>query len=450
MTPNRALGIAAASSTSAFLFFILFLLLAFGVLGCESDAAPPPPPLTDGELAMVRTLSPLPPLGPDTTNRYAADPAAATFGQRLFFDAGYSGPIAVASTLGQVGEAGRISCASCHLGPGLVDTRSQPGTVSVGAGYLGRNSLGLINASYYKWVNWAGRFSAQWQLPLAVAENASNMNSDRLRVAHRIFDKYAADYQAVFGPLDPALGTDATRFPASAKPKANAMAADGAWEAMTDADRTAVNAIYVNYGKAIAAYLRKLVSPTSPFDDFVAGRTAALTAEEVAGLKVFLGKGRCASCHKGPNFTDDDFHNLGVPQTGEHVPMLDNGRFADIPPLLASPFNDKGPFSDDRNTGRLDGLTATPPESTRGQFRTPTLRNVADSPPYMHAGQLATLEAVIDFYDRGGGEPSVGTKDALMVPLGLSATEKANLAAFLRALRTGALPAALLQDTSAK
>jgi cytochrome c peroxidase len=192
------------------------------------------------------------------------------------------------------------------------------------------------------------------------------------------------------------------------------------------------------------------VSPTSPFDELVAGRTTALGAAEVAGLQVFLGKGRCVSCHKGPNLTDDDFHNLGVPQSGDHVPPTDNGRFADIPPLVASPFNDQGPHSDDRNTGRLDGLMAMPPESTKGQFRTPSLRNVGDGAPYMHAGQLATLEDVVEFYDRGGGEPPAGDKDTAMVALNLTATEKANLVAFLRALKTAPLPASLLTDTSAR
>jgi cytochrome c peroxidase len=411
--------------------------------------------LTAAQLEEAKKLSPLPDLPKDPTNKYADQPAAATLGQRLFFDPAYSGPIAVASDgsnggLGMMGEAGKISCASCHMGAGLADQRSKPGTVSLGAGYLGRNALGLLNSSYYRWTNWAGRFSAQWELPIAVIENANNMNGTRLRVAHLVFDKYRADYEAIFGPLEPALGTDAVRFPATGKPKA-AMAADGPWELMTPADRLVVNTIYVNVSKALEAYTRKLVSKSSRFDAFMGGATAALTAREQHGLGVFLGKGQCVSCHAGPNFTDDDFHNLGVPQTGERVPAADLGRFTDITPLLASPLNSAGDFSDDKTTGRLAGLVNPPPDSTKAQFRTPSLRNVANSGPYMHAGQFKTLAEVVDFYDRGGGDPVTGsTKDARLKPLALTADEKADLVAFLDTLTLAGVPPAVLEDTSKK
>jgi cytochrome c peroxidase len=415
------------------------------------DLAPDGPSLSSA----ARSLSPLPDLPKDPTNKYADNAAAAALGQRLFFDTAYSGTLTVGSDganggLGNMGEAGKISCASCHLGSGLSDTRSKPGSVSLGAGYLGRNALGLVNSSYYRWVNWAGRFSAQWELPLAVAENANNMNSTRLRVAHVVFDKYRADYEAIFGPMEPAIGTDPVRFPAAGKPKA-AMAADGPWEMMAPADRQVVTTIFVNFGKALEAYLRRLVSKSSRFDDFAAGNASALDATEQRGLAVFLGKGQCTPCHGGPNFTDDDFHAMGVPQTGDHVPAMDLGRFTDIPPLLASPLNSAGDASDDKTTGRLTGLTNPPPDGTKGQFRTPSLRNVATTGPYMHAGQFATLAQVIDFYDKGGGDPvGGGTKDSRLKPLGLSAEEKADLAAFLGSLTSAPLPAALLEDTSRK
>jgi cytochrome c peroxidase len=415
-----------------------------------ADAAPDQFSLSTEQVAQARKLSPLPELPKDPTNKYADTAAAATFGQRLFFDPGYSGALAVASDLGMMGEPGKISCASCHMGAGLDDKRSQPGTVSLGAGYLGRNALGLVNSSYYRWTNWGGRFSAQWELPLAVAENANNMNSTRLRIAHLVFDRYRADYEAIFGPLEPALGTDPARFPPAGKPKA-AMVADGPWELMAPADRAIVNTIFVNFAKALAAYTRKLVSKSSRFDSFVAGDAGMLSASEQRGLAVFLDKGQCVACHGGPNFTDDDFHNLGVPQLGERVPAMDMGRFGDIPPLLASPLNSAGDFSDDKTTGRLAGLSNPPPDSTKGQFRTPSLRNVAGTAPYMHAGQLRTLADVVDFYDRGGGDAAAGTvKDTRLKVLGLTAEEKGDLVAFLGALTSAPVPAALLQDTSMK
>jgi len=171
---------------------------------------------------------------------------------------------------------------------------------------------------------------------------------------------------------------------------------------MAAGDRDIVNRIFANYGKALAAYVRKLVSRDAPFDQFVAGDTNAITTSAIRGLKVFLAKG-CVTCHAGPTFSDDKFHALVVPQTGLHVPATDNGRYQDVPALLASAFNTNGAFSDDTATGKLTGLAQD--ASQMGQFRTRTLRNVAQSAPFMHSGQFATLADVVAFYDQGGGDP---------------------------------------------
>jgi cytochrome c peroxidase len=274
------------------------------------------------------------------------------------------------------------------------------------------------------------------------------MNSDRLRVVHALHDRYRADYEAIFGPMNPGL-SDPTRFPPSGKPKA-AAAADGVWEQMAEPDRLLVNQMFANFGKVLEAYVRRLSSDRSRLDDYVGGHDSMLSADEVAGLRLFIGKAGCVTCHKGPHLSDDQFHNLGVQQAGAHAPAMDLGRFADVPPLLASPFNSAGAFSDDPHAGRLEGLTATPPAAQQGQFRTPSLRNVAATPPYMHAGQLATLEDVVDFYDRGGDTPTVGTKDPLIRPLELSPPEKAQLVAFLKTLTASLSTPGLMEDTSAR
>jgi cytochrome c peroxidase len=167
------------------------------------------------------------------------------------------------------------------------------------------------------------------------------------------------------------------------------------------------------------------------------------------GASLFVGKARCASCHNGPHFSDGLFHNLGVPQTGDKVPASDDGRYKDVPPLLTSPFSSAtAPWSDDTNTGRLAGLTNPMPESTRGAFRTASLRNVALTPPYMHSGQINTLSAVIDFYNGGGLTPVSGTKDPLLVPLFLTTAERTDLVAFLESLSGEPVAASLLVDTS--
>ena len=394
-------------------------------------------------------------LPPDPTNRFADSTDAATLGQKLFFERAVSGPLAVANDginggLGLVGDVGRISCASCHIGITLDDRRSNPNNVSLGANFLTRNALPLLNASFYTWTNWGGRFSAQWELPIGVLENVRNMNGDRLRLAHVVFSKYRAAYEALAGAALPdAIGTDATRFPATGKPKA-AGADDGPWEMMMADDQLVVNTLFVNYGKFIEAYLRKLVSGGSRYDRYVTGDRAALTASEVNGLGVFLGKGNCAACHSGPLFTDNKFHNLGLPQVGPNVPATDLGRLADVPPLVASAFSSAGIFSDDRTTGRLTDLTATPPEEWRGQFRTSSLRNVAASGPYMHAGQIGTLEGVVSFYNHIADTAApVGARDPLLHGLDLTTQEQSDLVAFLGTLNSAPLPPALLMDTSA-
>jgi len=436
------------------------------VVGCGDDRAAPidaapgdapevdAGPLSPAELVEIAKLSPLPAVPADPTNAFADDPKVAALGQMLFFDKSYSGGLAVADDgtnggLGAAGNTGKVACASCHAAgsDAMDDQRTRPNNVSLGTNYGTRNALGVVNSAFYKWTNWGGRFDSQWSLPLAVAENASIMKSTRLEIAHMLFAKYRTEYDAIFPvALDPALdptAADAARFPPAGKPKA-AAAADGPWELMAAGDRDIVNRIFANYGKAMQAYLRKLVSRDAPFDRFVAGDSRAISAAAVRGLKTFLAS--CVTCHSGPRFADDEFHAIGVPQTGPRVPAVDTGRFQDVPGLLGSPFNTNGVFSDDVTTGRLTGLAQD--ASQTGQFRTKSLRNLM-SGPFMHSGQLATLEDVVAFYDAGGGTPPAGgTKDPRIQPLGLSTQARADLVEFLQTLSGTPVPAPLLTDTS--
>jgi cytochrome c peroxidase len=145
--------------------------------------------------------------------------------------------------------------------------------------------------------------------------------------------------------------------------------------------------------RALASYVRSILSGDSPFDRFVGGDLSALSAEQQAGLQLFRGKGNCVACHVGPNFTDERLHNTGV--------AWRDGKFAD-------------------------------PGAGQGNFKTPTLREVARTAPYMHDGSIATLEDVIEYYDRGGNRnPGL---DPELRPLRLSEAEKRNLIAFLRCL----------------
>ncbi len=152
---------------------------------------------------------------------------------------------------------------------------------------------------------------------------------------------------------------------------------------------------------ALASYLRTIVAGGSPVDRYLNGDRRALTELEQEGLRVFRQGGRCTACHIGPNFTDERFHNTGIAwQDGK---LLDAGRFA------------------------VTGEKGDP-----GAFKTPTLREIARTAPYMHDGSLDTLEEVVDFYARGGNaNPDL---DRFIRPRDLSPFEKQALVAFLRSL----------------
>jgi cytochrome c peroxidase len=340
--------------------------------------------------------------------------------------------------LGAKDELHKVSCKSCHSGAALDDERSNPDNISSGTGLHSRNSPALVNSSFYVWTNWGGRFAAQWELPPVVVESPVIMNGTRLAVAHRIFDAYKTDYEAVFGAITAPLG-DTARFPLTGKPT------QATFEGMTADDKTAVNRILANYGKALAAYTRKLVSREAPFDAWMAGDDSALTASQLKGAKLFVKTG-CLNCHSGAHFSDHDFHDLGVLQTGAGVLATDDGRFKDLPGLLTSAININTPFSDKTDTGKLAGLTNPPPDSMKGQFRTPSLRGVAQSAPYMHSGQLATLSAVIDFYAVAG---TLDTGAGQLTPFSITPQEKADLIAFLGTLTGKPVDNALLLDTAA-
>ena len=385
-------------------------------------------------------MSPLPAVPADPTNAFADNAAAATLGQRFFFDEQFSGAIVVTNDLGAKDDLHKVSCKSCHSGAALDDERSVPDDISQGTNLHTRNSPSLINSSFYPWTNWGGRFAAQWELPPAVVENGAIMNSTRLAVAHRIFDAYKLEYQTVFATtLDTGLGNDTARFPLTGKPT------QAAFDNMAADDKLIVNRILANFGKALAAYTRKLTSREAPFDTWMAGDDSAFNASQLNGAKLFVKDG-CINCHTGAHFSDGDFHDLGVPQTDVRLLTIDDGRFKDLPGLLNSTMNVNSQFSDKTDTGKLAGLSSPPPDSMKGQFRTASLRGVAESAPYMHSGQFADLSAVIDFYAAAG---SVDTGTGQLTAFTITPQEKADLIAFLGTLTGKPVDNALLIDTAA-
>jgi cytochrome c peroxidase len=212
---------------------------------------------------------------------------------------------------------------------------------------------------------------------------------------------------------------------------------------MAHDDRGAANRIFANVGKAIAAYERRIVSRDAPFDRFVAGlrdgdpgELAALGAGAQRGLALFVGRANCGVCHVGPSFTDGEFHDTGLARGPDG--RLDAGRYDGVPALLEDEFNGLGTYSDaPDDPGRLTRFLASRPEHL-GQFKTPTLRNVALTAPYMHDGRLATLEDVVRYYARIDPRTFVGHhREAILQPIALDDDDVRDLVAFLESL-TGA------------
>jgi cytochrome c peroxidase len=223
---------------------------------------------------------------------------------------------------------------------------------------------------------------------------------------------------------------------------------------MEPAARDAVSRVFANMGKAIAAYERSLHHEFSRLDRYIEqllgsdlGGPATLTPQEVRGLRLFIGKGDCVSCHNGPLFTDQQFHNTGVPPRDANRP--DPGRAAATARVRGDELNCLGRYSD-ANPDQCQELRflAEGDAQLEGAFKTPGLRGVALRPPYMHAGQFASLEKVVRHYvgapRAAVGHSELGSSSWRVVELEgggerrpatrLSAAEQRDLVAFLHAL----------------
>lgn len=441
-------------------------IVVFGWLGaaCESE-----PELVDGvftaaEWAKVNTLSPLPAAPPVPSNAYADHPGAATLGQKLFFDRRYSGPILSANNpWGAQGQTQQLNCTGCHK---VEASFADDLETSTGAGALtGRNTLGLLNTAFYDWSGWIGFIDTMWgHAILAGPECGPCLNSSRLAVARHLFVNYREEYDAIFPtPLDPELDpawpdeADGTRrFPLLAPeefPRGKPGPADSVWGEIAAEDQELLNRITANYGKAVEAYTRKLISRDAPFDRYVAGETEAISESARRGLKLFVGKAACAECHAGPNFSDNKYHNVGVPAPARAI--RPDGTFADLGHLdgmkrvttATKIWSSDGPYSDAKS-GRVDAIPTAPyPEEETGKYRTKGLRSVALTGPWMHSGSFKTLREVVELYNEGGAESGFpGVKSELVKPLNLSESEIDDLVAFLETLNGAPLPATLLES----
>jgi len=302
----------------------------------------------------------------------AANPQTAEkidLGRTLFFDRRLSGD-------------GTVSCASCHIPEqGFAD--GQPIALNYPTTRNWRNSQTLVNVAYQKLLFHDGRSGSLEEQALFPLMSAFEMNQnlDYVEEELRSVPEYVAAFTRVFG------SPDITRE---------------------------------QIGMAIAAFERTLVSRDAPLDRYLAGEEKALSAAARAGLTIFTGKGRCSTCHAGGNLAAGGFYALNVPESPE---FERDPRVAATRRFVAKVSG----YEDFRNLAEDPGrFLVTKDKRDWKAFRTPTLREISRTAPYMHNGIFATLEEVIAFVDRGGGEGNTALK-----PLGLTAEEKQALRAFL-------------------
>ncbi len=278
-----------------------------------------------------------------------------SLGMQLYFD-------------GRLSKNNAISCAFCHNPvTGFADPKQT--SVGVTGERGGRQAPTVYNTAFNPFQFWDGRAGSLEEQAIGPIHNPIEMAETHENVVKKLsrIQGYRDQFQAVFG--------------------------------------TGVS--IQGIGEAIAAYERTVISTNSAFDKFVLGDKEALSDEAKRGMDLFKGKARCILCHNGPNFTDNQFHNLGVPQVG---PMKEDlGRFY-----------------------------VTRRDRDRGAFKTPTLRSITETAPYMHDGAFKTLEEVVAFYNVGGGRNE--HLSPLMKPIGLNPQESTDLVAFLKALTGEPIP----------
>jgi cytochrome c peroxidase len=331
----------------------------------------------------LATLPP-PPIPKDNPNT----PEKVALGKKLFWEARLSGN-------------GSMPCVSCHLpnlgwGDGGAISRGYPGTKHW------RNSQTVLNSAYYNKLFWEGSVTSLEAQAPAAAEGpvAGNGDGSVMEMRLRFIPEYVEAFNKVFGTE---------------------------WPRINDAWR------------AVSAYQRTLVTDAKlvPFDRWLAGDKKALSDDQQRGMALYNGKAGCIQCHNGALASDQKFHALGVPEPAEfkgdallqvthrwqqYQKGVPEGSYRDAP-------IDRG----------LYYVTKNPKDI--GKFRTPSLRELTVTAPYMHNGVFATLAEVVDFYNAGGG--SGPQKSSMLKPLNLGAGDKADLVAFLQAL---SMDKPLLQD----
>jgi cytochrome c peroxidase len=377
---------------------VLLLALSLSSAARPTEPAPDaraiPAALSAHELRQVLALGPWPPAPHrDPGNRVSGNALAIELGRLLFRDP-------------RMSPVGYIACVTCHQPDrAFTDVKAR----AHGLADLPRNTPALANLSLQRWYGWGGASDSLWMASIKPILDAREFDGNASLVT-RLFTRepeLAACYRRVFGV-----------------------------SALRNRERTVVNV-----GKALAAFVETLVTTRTPFDEFrdalAAGdeeRAAAYPLAAQRGLQLFVGRAGCVDCHSGPNFSDGRFHSGAAPADDMAAAVArslrDDGRLGDARYLKASRFNLQGAYNDDasrRNAAATRHLAVN--SSLAGTFRTPTLRNVAVTPPYFHDGQTERLSDAVQHTQPSSASTSLA---ALGEPLQLGEVD--DLVAFLATL----------------
>lgn len=371
---------------------IRFILAALLALAAGSAAAQLPD-FSESEKRAILRHGPWPALwAPDPSNRVSGNAEAVALGERLFFEP-------------RLSPGGKVLCATCHAPfRAWQDGRA----LALGLAEADRNTQSLFDVRHHRWFGWDGAGDSLWAQSIRPILDPREMGGSQAEVAAlvRADAELACRYERSFGAPPPA----------------------------------ADEAVLAGIGKALAAFQETLVSGRTPFDDFrdalAIGDLSAMKKYPDAarrGLRIFVGRGNCGACHFGPAFTNGEFHDTGVPFFVKGG--VDPGRHGGIRKLWANAFNLLGIHSDDRSGASAIKTRQVALEHRNfGEFKVPSLRNVALTAPYMHNGSLATLADVVRHYSEINPDRLHSDGEALLRPLRLTASESADLVAFLESL----------------
>lgn len=320
-----------------------------------------------------------------------------------------------------------ISCGTCHQpDSGFSDNRP----VAVGLKQGVRNTQGLLDVGLHRWFGWGGGTDSLWAASIRPLLAASEMGNDVATLANTL----RADAHVKTAVQKHLLNSD-FRITSANKSLIEANAYDDALvTSLSDED------VMVFAAKSIAAYMRTLRSKPTAFDRFRNALVnedlqAQLKYSESAkrGLKIFIGDANCRTCHFGPNFSNEEFHDTGR-GFFTSVGKVDPGRYAGIKRVKKDPFNLLGKHSTGDSSVQLKTSRVKLGQVNWGQWRTPSLRNLQLTAPYMHDGSLKTLREVVDAYADIDIERLHSQGESLLKPLDLDDDQRNDLVNFLLSL----------------